>query len=164
MTPDLYVYRAYVTKVYDGDSITVDFDLGMYVTLRKQKIRLIGINAPEVRGEQREQGLISRDRLREKILDKWVVIQTQKDKKGKYGRWLGTIWLEEENINNWLLKTLMEKPMSFFFREDIGEIVNSESGTSTSSISSSTSGSSSPRRCSCSSSSSSPSSYSPLST
>jgi micrococcal nuclease len=103
MTPNLYTYRAYVKAVYDGDSITCDIDLGCYVRLYDQKIRLLGINTPEIRGEQREQGLISRDRLREKILDKWVVIQTQKDKKGKYGRWLGTIWLEEENINEWLL-------------------------------------------------------------
>jgi micrococcal nuclease len=104
MTPDLYIYRAYVKAVYDGDSITCDISLGFYVTLRDQKIRLLGINTPEIRGEQREQGLISRDRLREKILDKWVVIQTQKDKKGKYGRWLGEIWLEDECVNDWLLK------------------------------------------------------------
>jgi micrococcal nuclease len=100
----MYEYRAFIRKVYDGDTVTADLDLGMYVQLKDQKIRLIGINAPEIRGEQRPQGLISRDALREKISNKWVTIKTYKDKKGKYGRWLGEIWIDGENVNEWLLK------------------------------------------------------------
>ena len=100
----MYEYNAKVTKVYDGDTITVDFDLGFGIILRKQKIRLLGINAPEVRGEQREDGLKTRDELRKRILGKKVVIKTSKDKKGKYGRWLGEIWLEDECVNDWLIK------------------------------------------------------------
>ena len=30
--------------------------------------------------------------------------KTQQDKKGKYGRWLGTLFFEEKNINEWLIK------------------------------------------------------------
>ena len=99
----MYEYNAEVTKVYDGDTITVDFDLGFGIILRKQKIRLLGINAPEVRGEQREDGLKTRDELRKRILGKKVVIKTSKDKKGKYGRWLGEVFIKDENINQWLL-------------------------------------------------------------
>jgi micrococcal nuclease len=99
----MYEYSAEVKKVYDGDTITVDFDLGFGIILRKQKIRLLGINTPEVRGESREQGLISRDRLRERILGKTVTIKTSRDKKGKYGRWLGEVFIKDENINQWLL-------------------------------------------------------------
>ena len=99
----MYEYSAEVKKVYDGDTITVDFDLGFGIILRKQKIRLLGINTPEVRGESREQGLISRDRLRERILGKIVTIKTSRDKKGKYGRWLGEVFIKDENINQWLL-------------------------------------------------------------
>ena len=50
----MYEYRAFVTKVYDGDTITVDIDLGFGVQLKKQSIRLSGINAPEVRGPSRK--------------------------------------------------------------------------------------------------------------
>lgn len=99
----MYEYNAEVTKVYDGDTITVDFDLGFGIILKKQKIRLIGINAPEVRGEQREDGLKTRDELRKRILGKKVIIKTSKDKKGKYGRWLGEVFIKDENINQWLL-------------------------------------------------------------
>ncbi len=99
----MYEYQATVTKVYDGDTITVDFDLGFGIILKKQKIRLLGINTPEVRGAEKADGIISRDALRQRILDKQVIIKTSKDKKGKYGRWLGEVFVEDENINQWLI-------------------------------------------------------------
>jgi micrococcal nuclease len=99
----MYEYRALVRKVYDGDTITVDIDLGFDVILKNQRIRLLGIDTPEIRGEEREKGLISRNALRERIGNKWVTIKTKQDKKGKYGRWLGTIYIEQENINIWLI-------------------------------------------------------------
>ena len=99
----MYEYKAKVTKVYDGDTITVDFDLGFGILIRKQKIRLLGINTPEVRGPEKPQGIISRNALRQRILGKVVTIKTSKDKKGKYGRWLGEVFMEEENINQWLI-------------------------------------------------------------
>ena len=99
----MYEYRAYVKSVYDGDTITVDIDLGFGVLLQSQKIRLLKINAPEIRGSERKMGLISRDALREKISDKWIVIKTTRDKKGKYGRWLGEIWIDEVCINDWMI-------------------------------------------------------------
>ena len=100
----MYEYKALVTKVYDGDTITVDFDLGFGIMLKKQTIRLFGINTPEVRGIEKADGIISRDALRQRILGKQVIIKTSKDKKGKYGRWLGEVFVEDENINQWLLK------------------------------------------------------------
>ena len=107
MTYDLYSYKAFVTGVYDGDSITVDIDLGFFMKMCNQKIRLYGIDTPEIRGEERPDGLVARNRLRELILNKEVIIKTYKDKAGKYGRWLGTIYLNDEgtwtNINQQLL-------------------------------------------------------------
>jgi micrococcal nuclease len=100
----MYEYRAHVTKVYDGDTVTVDIDLGLGVWLRGQKIRLAGINTPELRGEEREYGLAARDALRELILDKEVVIKTYKDKQGKYGRWIADIYVGSKFINEWLLE------------------------------------------------------------
>jgi len=50
---------------------------------------------------------VARDRLRELILDKEIVITSYKDKSGKYGRWLATVFLKQdgmfENINTLLL-------------------------------------------------------------
>jgi micrococcal nuclease len=106
----MYEYKATVTKVYDGDTITVDFQLGFGIILKSQKIRLLGINTPEVRGKSKPEGIISRDALRARILGKVITIKTSKDKKGKFGRWLGEVFIEEENINQWLITEGHAKP------------------------------------------------------
>ena len=99
----MYTYRAKIISVYDGDTVTALVDLGFGIT-NKIKVRLKGINTPELRGVERAQGIISRDFLREKILNKDIIIQTFKDKKGKYGRYIGTLWFDEENINELLVE------------------------------------------------------------
>ena len=38
-----------IVKVVDGDTVDVDIDLGFGVWLRKQRIRLVGIDTPESR-------------------------------------------------------------------------------------------------------------------
>lgn len=96
-----YIYKAIVTNVHDGDTITVDIDLGLYVTLRDNKIRLYGINAPEL--SNKPLGQQSTKALADRILGKEITIQTFKDSKEKYGRWLGLIFLDGENINEWLV-------------------------------------------------------------
>jgi len=99
-----YFYKAKILSVYDGDTVTAMVDLGFEIR-KKIKIRLYGINAPEIRGKQRPEGLKSRDYLRSLILYKNVIIQTFKDKKGKYGRYIGIIHLDDENINEVLVES-----------------------------------------------------------
>lgn len=97
----MYEYRAIVTKIYDGDTITVDIDLGFGVWLKKQSIRLAKVEAAEIRGEERELGLKVRDTLREWLpLGSEVYLVTDKDKSGKYGRWIGTIYPYGQFITN----------------------------------------------------------------
>jgi len=100
-------YRAIVTSVYDGDTCTVDIDLGLSITLHKQKIRLHRINAPELRGRSKRRGRAARDFLRGVIQEKEVLLQTIKDRKGKYGRYLGEIWVKQGrrmvNVNDLLV-------------------------------------------------------------
>jgi micrococcal nuclease len=101
----MYEYKAIVTKVYDGDTITVDIDLGLHIWVHGEKIRLFGINTPEVRGEEREAGLVSRDRVRELIMGQTIILKTRKDKSGKYGRLLGEIFMDgvERSVNQILV-------------------------------------------------------------
>ena len=105
---ELYHYVAQVQSVYDGDTCRVDIDLGLGIWLRNEKLRLVRINAPEVTGETKKAGLASRDALRERIQDRTVIIETLKDQRGKYGRYLAEIWLEENggftNINDELVR------------------------------------------------------------
>lgn len=90
----LYTYRGSVVDVYDGDTITVMVDLGFH-TYRLEKLRIADIDAPEVRGLERPEGLESRDYLRDLILGKEVDIQTIKDKKGKYGRYIAVVTTQD---------------------------------------------------------------------
>lgn len=98
---ELYVYKIKeITKVYDGDTITVIIDLGMNISV-KEVIRLYSIDTPEIRGEERPEGLISKafvqDKLQEAVKNnKTIYIRTHKDKSGKYGRLLGEIIIEDE--------------------------------------------------------------------
>ena len=104
----MYIYNAIITSVYDGDTVTADIDLGFEVWLKGQKLRLLNIDTPEVRGKEKAEGIVSRDALRSRILGKEVKIKS--DRKGKYGRWLVEIFLDDENINNWLLAEGLAKP------------------------------------------------------
>lgn len=109
MEKALYHYKAIVVEVYDGDTCTVDIDLGLHTWIKKEKIRLNRINAPEIKGKERSDGLKSRDFLRSIISGKEVYIQTIKDKKEKFGRYLAEVWFEDNkgkftNINDKLVK------------------------------------------------------------
>ena len=45
----MYEYKCKVRKIVDGDTVDVDIDLGFGVWLRKQRVRLVGIDTPESR-------------------------------------------------------------------------------------------------------------------
>ncbi len=99
----MYQYKAKIIGVYDGDTVTALVDLGFYHS-QQMKFRLYGINTPEVRGEERERGLVVRDIVRDMILDKEVTINSFKDKQEKYGRYLANIIIDGLDLNLWLVE------------------------------------------------------------
>ncbi len=117
----LYHYVAHVTEVYDGDTVTVDLDLGLGIWHHSQTIRLWRVNTPEVKGPERERGLVVRDYVRTLILDKAILLRTILDRRGqdrteKFGRLLGEILVEGEdgellNVNELLLAQGMALPV-----------------------------------------------------
>lgn len=117
----LYYYAADVIDVYDGDTITVNLNLGLGIWQHGIRIRFWKVSAPEVRGAEREQGLIVRDKVRDLILNKSILLRTILDKRGadqtgKYGRLLGEVLVENErgaliNVNDLLLGLGLALPM-----------------------------------------------------
>lgn len=97
----MYEYKSKVISIYDADTMRCDIDLGFGVWLRNQSIRWSKIDAWEIRSEEREDGLIARDRVRELILGKEVILKTSKDSKGKYGRWLAEVYFYDDNPKEW---------------------------------------------------------------
>lgn len=100
----LYHYRARVTAVHDGDTCTVDIDLGLTMWKHGEVVRLARIDAPELRGRSARAGARSRDHLKALIEGKEIVLATIKDKREKYGRYLGELWVAVEgslvNVND----------------------------------------------------------------
>jgi len=102
---DPFTYKATVVRVVDGDTIDVTIQLGFGVWMHGQRIRLYGINAPEKRTKK---GKEVKALVTEMIEGKEIVLRTLKDKKGKYGRWLGIVEeLTIGNLNDWLVKNDM---------------------------------------------------------
>jgi micrococcal nuclease len=88
----MFEYTATVLKVIDGDTVDVEVDLGMH-TFTKTRLRVLGINAPEV---STESGRLARLWGRMVLpMGAFVTIKTQKDKTEKYGRWLASIALPD---------------------------------------------------------------------
>jgi|TARA_S200002703_G_scaffold21844_1_gene18455 endonuclease YncB( thermonuclease family) len=93
----MYEYRAKLIKVIDGDTVDAMVDCG-FSMFRAERIRLRGINAPEVRTrnkEEKKKGLAAKARLQELIEENKndeFMLQTFFDKKGKYGRVLGVLY------------------------------------------------------------------------
>lgn len=108
MLENLYHYRAHVVSVYDGDTCTVNVDLGFHTWVHEEKLRLARINAPELVGADKPAGLASRDFLRSLIDGKEVSIQTLKDKQEKYGRYLAEIFVQQGepwvNVNDLMVQ------------------------------------------------------------
>jgi len=101
MTRDDYIRRAKIVRLVDGDTVDVDIDLGMAITTR-QRLRLFGINTPEVRGPEKVAGHAATQHLADLLVQfrhegEWdIVVKTYKDKKGKYGRYLADLIGEDE--------------------------------------------------------------------
>ena len=102
----MFEYKCKLVRVVDGDTVDVDIDLGFGVWLRKQRIRLYGIDTPESRTSdpiEKVYGNAAKD-----FLIKWtgageLRIKTHKDAKGKFGRILGELWTFDTNINQTLV-------------------------------------------------------------
>ena len=102
----MYEYKCKVTRVVDGDTVDVIIDLGFDIAY-SSRVRLFGIDTPESRTRDKDEkarGLISKDFLKSYLDRGGVVIRTRKDKKGKFGRVLGEMVVEDININELMIK------------------------------------------------------------
>jgi micrococcal nuclease len=86
----MYEYRAIVRDVHDGDTITVDVDLGWKTWRHGEALRLIGIQAPELAAAGGQDARVYLAGLLP--LGAEVVIRTERDKREKYGRMLATVY------------------------------------------------------------------------
>lgn len=103
-----------IVDVYDGDTVKIVLNLSINQDYFRWNCRLSGINTPEIRTKntkEKEFGLLVRDKLKERIENKILLIKCGEF--DKYGRLLVEIY--ENNgqlfsINNWLIENNYAKP------------------------------------------------------
>ena len=108
----MYEYRCEVVRVIDGDTVDVDIDLGFGVWMKKQRIRMYGIDTPESRTrdlEEKKYGLAAKDFLVGMLEDEnGILLKTYKDAEGKFGRILGELWrttnYADKSINEYMIE------------------------------------------------------------
>lgn len=111
----LFRYAANLVRVIDGDTIVVDIDLGFRTWTKDQRIRLYGIDCPELNTEAGKNArLATADWMIANGADKApIYLETIKaagtDKVDPHARWLGTIWGHEdftgESLNEYLINS-----------------------------------------------------------
>lgn len=93
-TPD-YVYRASPIRTIDGDTIEVQLDQGLH-TYRTERLRILGVNAPEPVGDSRPAGLDAKTYTSEWLtaadqVGHWpLIVRTRKA--DVFGRYLAQVW------------------------------------------------------------------------
>ena len=105
----MYEYACKVLKIVDGDTVDCEVDLGFTVKV-EVRFRLAGINAPEVKGESKDKGLATKNELKRLLSLGPVLVKSLKPvKTDKYGRWLGTFYVQQAdasiNVNQLLVET-----------------------------------------------------------
>ena len=104
-------YDVTVIKVVDGDTVDVDIDLGFGVTLKDERVRIMGIDTPESRTSDKVEDLFgeaAKARLKELMKHGGKLITTEdkhgEDMKGKFGRILGDFKVDGKKVTEILIE------------------------------------------------------------
>ena len=135
-----YTYWCTVTRVVDGDTVDVNIDMGWNFR-NIDRVRLMGIDTPESRTRNKKEkvlGLAAKERIKELIKNanlrsgkrgkKDIVLQTTKDGKGKFGRILGYLWVNGENVNDILMRENHARPYFGGSKNKVGPWVKEVGG------------------------------------
>ena len=130
----MFEYKVKITRVVDGDTVDVDIDLGFDIILKKQRVRLAGIDTPESRTsdlDEKKYGLKAKQFLIEHLAynnpnNKVILRTTSYDAKGKFGRILGefvafdSVNDRQSTINQLLIDNFHAVQYHGQSKEDIG--------------------------------------------
>ena len=85
----MYQYRATIDRVVDGDTFDLVVDVGFYMSLTT-RVRLRGVDTPEVKGPERQDGLRASAYVMERLTPGKVVL-IRSYKKGRFGRFIADV-------------------------------------------------------------------------
>ena len=104
----MYTYKAKLVRVINGDTLDIEIDLGFDLSI-KQRLKLYGVDTPDSRStdlEIRQKGLDVKQRVIE-VLTKEFTVTTILNKRGKYGRILGKVYIVDDNDNKVCINELL---------------------------------------------------------
>ena len=121
-------YDNYQSK--HGDTVDVVLDLGFNV-LHSVRVRMAGIDTPESRTRDKDEK--ARGKLAKKFLENWlsqeqvqekkkIVIKTFKKSKGKFGRAIAEIWVNDVNVNEDMIECYHAVPYSAQNKNEVAEL------------------------------------------
>ena len=106
----MYEYKCNITRVVDGDTVDAEIDCGFDIIF-KSRIRLYGIDTPESRTrdlDEKARGKLASQFIKDKIAKAELVkVKTKLDKKGKFGRVLGSIIADDEDLNESMVQNYL---------------------------------------------------------
>ena len=110
--PFIYRISKDTIDVYDGDTFKCDIDLGFSIILKKQAVRLSGINCPELRTKDKREkalGYEAKEKIIE-ILDEAFEVTLQSLGKGKFGRVISICYADGYNVNDMMVESGLARP------------------------------------------------------
>lgn len=118
MQLDFWTYKARYCSNYDGDTVSLDLDLGFHIKKFDISCRLHGINCSELKGLTYDKGLQAKIYVRSRLesADTEIVVKSIKDSSCKYGRPLVILYYktigdpEFKNLNQELLDQGLAEP------------------------------------------------------
>ena len=133
----MFQYKVKVTRVIDGDTVDVDIDLGFKMWLRDERVRFMGIDTPESRTSNKREKILgnkSKARLKELVKENkgYIVLETTKEGKGKFGRILGYLNTELNDgpsFNQILIDEGHARPYFGGSKDEMGEWTKEEGCT-----------------------------------
>lgn len=84
-----YVFSATLRRVVDGDTLDLTIDGGFH-TWHVERVRLLGVNTPEVVGATKAAGLDAKDFAVHWLAGVELVVQSYKS--DAFGRYLANVW------------------------------------------------------------------------
>lgn len=112
----MFEYNAFVTRVIDGDTIEVEIDLGFNQQSNGVRLRIRGINAPELdKAGEKAAGQESKMFLAKMIEGKPVKVHTFKTKTGRdvktFERYVADVFINGLNVAELMLNAGHAVPM-----------------------------------------------------
>jgi endonuclease YncB( thermonuclease family) len=104
----MYLYeKATVIRIIDGDTAVLRVDCGFRMTY-EGPFRLLGLDAPEITGPEKPEGLKWKAAL-EQLIPVGTVLEAQTLKPDSFGRWLVVLTKDGHSVSQVLID-LMAQP------------------------------------------------------